>query len=247
MKLIQLPIILPVLVILSCSVMHRDNNRSQYYSNPFVISLDIPAPEDDKGSVIVADLNNDGLRDYIVTVPGHIAAYDNRGRKLWIIRTDIRLSMDAEQFGLPGQHSPGVQAADVDEDGHIEVLFLTEDSTIHAVDGATAAEEWTATPSVPDGARQWEHLVVANFNGNGDTDILLQATNKRGYRTGRYLSAHRISDLQNSNMISWLAPTLPHEWQTLTGTERMKLLAALSSVTKGRCCINFHLPAILML
>ena len=60
-NLIQLSIILPVFVILSCSVIHRDNNRSQYDSNPFVIYLDIPAPEDDKGSVIVADLNHDGL------------------------------------------------------------------------------------------------------------------------------------------------------------------------------------------
>ena len=140
------------------------------------------------------------LRDYVVTVPGHIAAYDNSGRELWTIRTDIRLSMDSEKWGLPGQHAPGVQAADVDEDGHIEVLFLTEDSTIHAVDRATAAEEWTATLSVPDGASQWEHLVVACFHGKGDTDILLQATNKDGYRMGRYLSAHKISDLQNSNM-----------------------------------------------
>jgi len=148
----------------------------------------------------VADLNGDCLMDYVVTVPGHIAAYDNRGRKLWIVNTDIRLSMDSEQWGLPGQHAPGVQAADVDGDGHVEVLFLTEDSTVHAIDGATATEEWTAKPAVPDGASQWEHLVVASFHGRGDTDILLQATNKDGYRMGRYLSAHRISDLAKGNL-----------------------------------------------
>ncbi len=49
-NLIQLSIFLPVFVILSCSVMHRDTNWSQYDSNPFVIYLDIPSPEDDKGS-----------------------------------------------------------------------------------------------------------------------------------------------------------------------------------------------------
>ncbi|UCE47934.1 MAG: hypothetical protein JSW47_20340, partial [Phycisphaerales bacterium] len=120
--------------------------------------------------------------------------------KLWILRTDIRLSMDSEKWGLPGQHAPGLQAADVDRDGQIEILFLTEDSTIHAINGATAVEEWTAKPSVPEGASQWEHLVVACFHGRSDTDLLLQATNKDGYRMGRYLSTHKISDLQNGNL-----------------------------------------------
>jgi len=198
--LIQVPIVLPILGVLSCSSVQEGAGRTQYDKNPFVIYLDIPAPKDDKGSIIVADLNNDRLMDYVVTVPGHIAAYDNSGRKRWIVRADVRLSMDSEKWGLPGQHAPGVQAADTDGDGQIEVLFLTEDSAIHAIDGATAAEEWTAKPSVPEGASQWEHLVVACFHGRGDTDVLLQATNKEGYRMGRYLSAHRISDLQKGNL-----------------------------------------------
>ena len=197
---IQLALVLPLLGVLSCSSVQRSADWPQYLSNPFVINLDIPAPADDKGSIIVADLNNDCLKDYIVTVPGHIAAYSNEGRKLWILNTDIRLSMDSEKWGLPGQHAPGVQAADVDDDGQIEVLFLTEDSTVHAIDGATAAEEWTAKPRVPDGASRWEHLVVACFGGKGDADLLLQATNTDGYRMGRYLNAHRISDLRNGNL-----------------------------------------------
>ncbi len=198
--LIQLPIVLPILCVLSCTSVQQRAGWPQYATNPFVIRLDIPVPKDDKGSIIVADLNDDGLMDYVVTVPGHIAAYDNGGRKLWIVRADVRLSMDSEKWGLPGQHAPGVQAADVDEDGQTEVLFLTEDSTIHAIDGATGAEEWTAKPSVPEGARQWEHLVVACFHGRGDTDLLLQATNKDGYRMGRYLSAHRIRNLKEGNL-----------------------------------------------
>lgn len=193
-------LLLPVFGVLSCASMQRRAEWPQYDSNPFIISLDVPAPQDDKGSIVVADLNGDGLKDYLVTVPGHIAAYDNGGRKLWILKADIRLSMDSEQWGLPGQHAPGVQAADVDRDGRMEVLFLTEESTIHALDGRTGSAEWAAKPVVPQGAAQWEHLVVASFHGQGDTDLLLQATNKDGYRMGRYLSAHRISDLRKGNL-----------------------------------------------
>jgi hypothetical protein len=197
--LIRLPIVLPIVCVLSCTSVRQRPGWPQYAANPLVIRLDIPAPKDDKGGIIVADLNDDDLMDYVVTVPGHITAHDNGGRKLWVLRTDIRLSMDSEKWGLPGQHAPGVQVADVDDDGQVEVLFLTEDGTVHAIDGITAVNEWTATPPVPEGARQWEHLVVVSFHQRGDADLLLQATNKDGYRMGRYLSAHRIRDLRKGN------------------------------------------------
>jgi hypothetical protein len=246
--LILLPIVLPIICVLSCTSARQRPGWPQYATNPFVIRLDIPVPKDDKGSIIVADLNDDGLMDYVVTVPGHVAAYDNDGRKLWIVRTDIRLSMDSEKWGLPGQHAPGVQAADVDEDGQVEVLFLTEDSTIHAIDGATAAEEWTAKPSIPEGASQWEHLVVAGFHGRGDTDLLLQATNKDGYRMGRYLSAHRICDLKEGNSTPL--------WETddflacahtaarvadLNGDEKDEVIGGIVLSSEGRALYKFPL------
>ena len=58
---------------------------------PEIIKLDIPAPdqEDSAGGIITADVNNDKKPDYLVTVRGHLAAYDNSGKKLWIKKTDI--------------------------------------------------------------------------------------------------------------------------------------------------------------
>ena len=50
------------------------------------ILLDIPAPQDSAGGIIVADVNNDDAMDFLVTVPGHLAVYDNSGEKLWIKR-----------------------------------------------------------------------------------------------------------------------------------------------------------------
>ena len=43
------------------------------------IQLDIPAPKDSGGGILVADVNNDLRPDYLVTVPGHLAVYDNDG------------------------------------------------------------------------------------------------------------------------------------------------------------------------
>jgi hypothetical protein len=39
--------------------------------------------------------------------------------------------------------------------------------------------------------------VVADFRGKGDRDLLLQATNARGYRVGRFLAAYRLRDLRH--------------------------------------------------
>jgi outer membrane protein assembly factor BamB len=164
-----------------------------------VIALEISVPDDSRGGLIAADVNDDGRIDILVSAPGYVAAYDTNGTRLWSKHVDVRVGGSAEREGLPGHHGPGLQVADIDGDGHAEVLFLTQDSVVHIVAGATGEEKWSVSPPVPDGAQRWEHLVVANFSGNGDSDLLLQATNKEGYRMGRYVSAYRLGELQAGN------------------------------------------------
>jgi len=59
-----------------------------------VIELNIPAPRSEQataGGIVVADVNDDGKPDFLVTVPGHIAAYGNDGKKLWIRKVDLNV------------------------------------------------------------------------------------------------------------------------------------------------------------
>jgi hypothetical protein len=175
-----------------------------YESSPFVIRLDIPAPSDSAGGIITADVNNDGRMDYLVTVPGHLAVYDNSGKKLWIKQTAIGVGGQSESEGLPGHCGPGVAAGDVDGDGKCEVVYLTRDSVLHVVDGRTGDEQATAKPPVPGGAGLWEVAMIADFRGTGgDGDILLQATNKDGYRTGKFLAAYAIDKLLSGGKPLW--------------------------------------------
>ncbi len=170
-----------------------------YAAQPFTVKLDIPGAagtDDSAGGIIVADVDNSGTMDYLVTRPGHLAVYGNNGKKLWILKTDIVVGGSSERVGLPGHCGPGVAAGDVDADGKCEVVFLTKDSVLHVVDGKTGRQQATAKPPVPKGAQRWELAMIACFRGKGDdADILLQATNKDGYRTGKYLAAYSMKAL----------------------------------------------------
>jgi len=200
-SLFTMVLLVVLLASVSCSSKRDAGERvpwRQYDENPFVIHLDIPAPSDRAGGIVAVDLDDDGLMDYLVTVPGHIAAYRQDGSKLWVKKADLYVGETLEKMGLPGLHGPGVQAADIDGDGRTEVLYLTRNGDLNVIRGRTGRLKWKSTPPVPEGAIKWEHLVVADFRGEGDRDLLLQATNANGYRIGRYLAAYRLKDLRRS-------------------------------------------------
>ncbi|WP_229414356.1 MULTISPECIES: FG-GAP-like repeat-containing protein [Moorena] len=162
---------------------------------PQVIELKPAASDRRLGGLIAADINDDGQKDLIITKPGYIAAYSHSGKALWSKSINIQVTGKSESQGLPGNQAPGVQAADVDGDQKTEVLFLTKDNTLHIVEGFNGETQKTIKLPSPEGTEGWEHLVVANFRGKGDRDLLLQATNAEGYRMGRYLAAYPLDNL----------------------------------------------------
>ncbi len=170
-----------------------DRPWPQYDANPFVIDLAIPPPKDSAGGIIVADVNNDGLLDYLVTVPGHVAVYGHQGKRLWVGKINVRVGGSSESHGLPGHNGPGLQAGDCDDDGRCEVLFLTQDGKLHIVDGASGKEEAVfAFPQPYKDGMAWQHVILCNLRGKGDRDVIVQTTNRKGYKMGRYMAAYAL-------------------------------------------------------
>ena len=170
---------------------------------PQVIRLDLAAQYEKSGGIVTADINNDGQKELMLTKPDRLVAYTHGGQLLWSKQMEIQLTGKAEDEGLPGLHAPGVQAADVNGDGQTEVLALTPDNHLEILHGATGETQQRIYLQSPPGTERWEHLVVANFRGNGDRDLLLQATNAEDYRLGRYLAAYAVEDLIQNNPPLW--------------------------------------------
>jgi hypothetical protein len=134
---------------------------------------------DRKGGLIAADVNGNGQRDLIITQPSLIVAYAESGTKLWNVASpNNQLGGQAEKDGLPGLHGPGVQAGDIDDDGTIEVLYVTTDNRLRVINGRTGSIERNITlPAVSSRFNRWEHAIISNFRGSGVSgDLLLSAS-----------------------------------------------------------------------
>ncbi len=188
----------------SSEVVSLNNSHSKVQ----VIPLDSAIEPNGKGGLIAVDVNNNNQKDFIITQSnsnilgqeqGLVTVYDHSGQKLWDKTANLQLTRKSEDQGLPGLHAPGVQAADIDGDGKTEVLFLTTDNRLHIVEGATGKTIREIQLTSPNKTERWEHLVIANFRGKGDRDLLLQTTETVDYRMGRFLAAYSMENLLKTN------------------------------------------------
>lgn len=168
--------------------------------------------DNNRGGLIATDVDGDQQLDILITKPNVISAYSLTKGKLWKKSANLNLSEQAESEGLPGNQGPGIQAGDIDKDGSLEVLYLTPENTLEVLAAESGALKYRAAlPPVDSTFRRWEHAILANFKGNGDSEILLQAsqkTNKEDYIRDSIQAAFEIKDLLASGAKAtplWLA------------------------------------------
>ena len=204
-----------------------DQASSSASSQTKTIPVELPA-DTGTGGLIAADLNGDGQKEIVITRSNFIAAYSLTEGKLWERSGSLRLSAKAEQSGVPGLHGPGVQAVDIDAQGitdtrentdtqgnsasGLELLYLTDSNRLEVLSGTTGEVRHSVDlPAIESHANRWEHAIVANFSGNGDREVLLQAsqpTDRDNYIRDSIQAAFTLSDLLSSG-----ADTAPL-WQT---------------------------------
>lgn len=179
-KISQSIVGLASLSLLGCSISaYTPEQRNVPLSDlqPHVINLNTTFFEDSSGGLITAELDGDGQRDFVISQTDSIHAYSYSGQQLWTLNLPIQLSDKAERKGLPGLHGSGLQAGDIDQDGRVEVLFVTQENTLAVVDGATGEiQHQIGLPAVDAKFGRWEHVIIGNFQGQGEVDLLLQAS-----------------------------------------------------------------------
>ncbi|WP_268874338.1 FG-GAP-like repeat-containing protein [Tropicimonas marinistellae] len=120
------------------------------------------------GALFAHDLTGDGQMDFVVTSPGHVAAYSSAGAQLWHVRDEIALNRADRGSGYPGLHAPGAIAGDMDGDGREEVAYLLSDGMLIVRDARNGKTERSF--HFP-GALA---LAIADFRGKGERDAVLQ-------------------------------------------------------------------------
>lgn len=145
----------------------------------------------DDGGVIVSNLDDDELMEYIVTSQDGIVAFDWDGTVMWFKQHDIRVNAGADSgTGLPGSSHPGFAVIDnttgafIDNSGNLRIVRLSTgniSSTINVGSGAQVAitahlregrrtvvvqydNNTVAAYDIDDGQRIWRSSQIEGFD-----------------------------------------------------------------------------------
>ncbi len=124
----------------------------------------------DGAGVAIGDVNEDGLPDlYLCRTEGANALYLNQG--------DWRFRDVAAQAGvaLPDRHSTGAVLADVNGDGHLDLLVtaLGNPNTLFLGDGRGGFTDATAQAGLAGDPRGSTTATLADIDGDGDLDLYI--------------------------------------------------------------------------
>lgn len=152
------------LLIITSSPLPTKADFPEYASNPF----SFPVPEAPlMGTFFVSDLDNDDVPDFTFRSETTLYAYQQNGELLWYTNVP---------YPVPAINNWGTKhgAADVDGDGHVEVVALNNSEQLLIFDGATGDLE-TTYDLPPLGTDQMGcHVIVVNLRNAGDHDAIIQ-------------------------------------------------------------------------
>lgn len=138
------------------------------YTGPNPKIIDYPAGfrSGANGGVIVSNLDDDDLMEYIVTSDDGIVAFDWDGTVMWFKRHDIRVNAGADSGnGLPGSSHPGFAVIDnttgafIDNSGDLQIVTLSTGDISRTINVGSGAQVAIAAH-----LREGRRTVVVQYN-----------------------------------------------------------------------------------
>jgi len=206
---------------------------AQYSSNPYRIKISELHTDLTRGGggILVADIDNDGLLDYLLSTTCEsenkketvLSAYSHQGKLLWVLNDiDLLLTNKAEIDGLPGLCAPGIEVADVDLDGSNEVVYLSHHNEIiirNGLDGQLKRTIDVGQPSSYFFSRSFtliENIFKTNIKAGR------KAWNKKPERWSHFQIVNLIGEGDNEIILQ--ADPVPFNWLRALSLDDGKIL-----------------------
>lgn len=131
------------------------------------------APDLHALDVVMVDVDSDGDRDIVLAV-------ENGVSRLYLNDGTGRLSWKKGAFGTTVHDNEHVRAADFDRDGHIDVVFVAEDTRRHQLYLGNGAGGFADASGRLPRRSQGNALAVDDVNGDGLPDIVIGNSSEAG-------------------------------------------------------------------
>ncbi|MBN2030414.1 fibronectin type III domain-containing protein, partial [bacterium] len=165
-----------------------------YDTNPFCFSV----AEGVYGygdNIFVADLDGDMLLDYTFRSDTKLYVYAHDGSPLWNVAISYPI------FEIVN-HGTKFGAADIDDDGQVEIVALNNSNQVVIFNGSNGNQEGTINISVGSNQRAG-HIAIANIRGEGDRDIVVQTMHALDSNPGYYINRTVIAIRMDTQAEIW--------------------------------------------
>ena len=138
------------------------------------------------GDFAFADLNGDGNLDIVLSNSNKVRAYNSAGQQMWLFPAPDNVAI-----------TPSPTIADLDGDGHLEIVQLSGSGKVYVLNGSTGTLIWSFSASNTGSKIFFGTAAVADLNHDGKLEVIASAfeTSGAGFGNGNLYCLNHAGQL----------------------------------------------------